>query len=159
MDALRTGLGKTTEVFPLKSGEVSSESLSFEEFSELSTRELMSFSSMFPFELFPTRVIINPTMVTLLYGLFLVTTRVITIQVKDIKAVQVTCGPIWATLQIDLAVPYEELKPIRYLKCSDAIKARRIITGLIACNNENVKINKSDLSDCVRRLEDIGASS
>lgn len=158
MDTVQLGTEKVREIFPIKVGETSKEGLSLKEFSEVSTRELMSFSSMFPFDLFPTRVVISPTMVTLLYGLFLVTTRVITIQIKDIKAVEVVCGPIWATLKIDLAVPYEELRPIRYLKCHEATRARHIITGLIACNNENVKINNNDLKECIRRLEDIGAS-
>jgi cell fate (sporulation/competence/biofilm development) regulator YmcA (YheA/YmcA/DUF963 family) len=48
--------------------------------------------------------------------------------------------------------------PIRYFKRAEAVRAKRIIVGLIETQRQEIDLTKIDKEDALKKLEEVGAS-
>ena len=119
---------------------------------------LFKLQSVFPFDLFPKTITIDPGKVTVKFQEFFSSGEIRSISIGSIGQIYVDTGPIFATLDIVDQVYVDESSRIKiaYLKKEEALRARRIIQGLIIARNEDIDIAKVHDGDLVRKLEQIG---
>lgn len=131
----------------------------FESLVEVGNEVLFETSSMFPFDLFPDKVTIMLTKVTIQSNEFFSSGRLHSIHIKDIIDVFVESGPIFSTLRIVDAGFVENSINVRRLRKKDALKARRIIQGLIETSKQDINISQlNNIPDFLEKLEKLGLS-
>lgn len=120
--------------------------------------KLYELSSVFPFDLFPNKVIIGQKQIILIYKQFFFASQVYNFLIQDILAPVVSSSVFFATLRIELGPGGFKQNPpsIRYLKKNEALKARRIIMGLIICNKEKIDLSGLSPSEIAEKTEEIG---
>ncbi len=124
-----------------------------------SSQTLYKIKTVFPYNFFPTTVSIDPQKVTLQIKNFFSSSEIRSIHIKNISHVFVDTGPFFATLVlIDQSILDDNVGKIQipYLKKQEALKARRIIQGLIVAHKEEIDITKLSDDNVVRKLEEIG---
>jgi hypothetical protein len=124
--------------------------------SEKSAKNICELSTVFPFNLFPNTVIIDMTKVTFIYNPFYATEYVKSVGISDILDVEVQTGLLWATLTVvDRRFPDQPFA-IEHLDNQGALKARRIIEGLILAAREGVDLTQVDDEVLQKHLETLG---
>ncbi len=125
-----------------------------------SRRTLLEVTTVFPFDLFPDRVRIDENKVDIISYEFFFTKHLISILIKNINSATISTGVFFATLNLEVAgfVTGYNVKPypIQYLWKRDAIRARRIILGLIAAEKAKIDLAKISSKDLVFKIEEIG---
>jgi len=139
--------GKKTEVDKL------------EEALEGSHNILFRCKSVFPFDLFPDELIIDENKIDVRHGLFFASTLSTSIPYTKIVKASSTTGLFFATLQIEMEVFIQQPEPINFLWREDAIKARRIINGLVAANKQGIDFRELDMKKATDEFEEIGRAS
>ncbi len=117
---------------------------------------LFEASAVFPFDLFPDRLIIHPDKVSLIYHIFFFSEQVFPMFIRDLKNVAVGTNVLFGSLLFELQGFEKNPPKLNYLKVSEAIKARRIITGLIAFNNERIDVTKLSTEELAEKAEEVG---
>lgn len=116
---------------------------------------LLQCTTVFPFDLFPDRLTIDLNKVTLSKHEFFKSEIVTGILIKDIKEVNLSSAWFLATLTITAANEPEPIS-ISYLQTNDALKARRILQGLMSALKEGIDLNKVKSDDLPEKLETLG---
>ena len=135
-----------------------SHSNQLERLASKSARVLMEFKSTFPFTLFPDEIIVDETKVSIHTHYFFATKQVRSVEFKDIFNVTIQQGVVFANMTIADRFFSQEPINIPYLKKNDAIKARRLIQGLILASKEGIKIHDLPYDELMQKLERIGQS-
>ena len=121
---------------------------------------LYRISSVFPFDFFPDTLIIDETKVEIRQRIFFMFEKVSPILISDIKTVTVSCGPIFASLVIELVGQQQDNPdPINYLWRWEARRACRIILGLITCFQEGIDLGQLANDNVIERLVIIGRAT
>lgn len=123
---------------------------------ENSNKILFRTSAVFPFDLFPDEVVVDPYQVNIIHRSFFGNERIHGAAIKDIEDVFVDTGPLFAALRIVDKGYVENVITIKYLPRKDAIKARRIIQGLVLASKEGVDMSQVDIETLVKKTEAIG---
>ncbi len=112
-------------------------------------------SSVFPFQLFPDRVIIDESKVTIARkDLFF--KRVYSIMFDDILTVRVNRGILFAAIEFKVKRFGHEIRPITYLLPKEATLAKKYILGLIEAKKANIDMSKLTVYQIREKLEEIG---
>lgn len=119
---------------------------------------LHKISTVFPFEFFPTDIIIRPTKVDIINRQFFWSEEIHTTMIKDITDITINTSIFFAALVITDQGYHDKLISVRFLKKSHALKARRIIQGLIIAMSENIDPEKIDPDELVQKVEQLGRS-
>ncbi|MBI3954649.1 hypothetical protein HY333_01255 [Candidatus Collierbacteria bacterium] len=131
----------------------------FESIANRSATELYRLSTVFPFDFFPDTIIIDLAKVSLVTRVFFFTERIHSVFIQDILDVFIETSLFFATLNIVDQGFVENLITIRYLKKDQAIKARRIIQGLVVARKQGIELSALiPTSDLVSKLENIGSA-
>lgn len=118
--------------------------------------KIMELQNIFPFDFFPDKIIISKTKVDLIYGVFFFSDQVLSMMIRDIKNVKLMTGILFAGLSFELQ-GYEVNPPkIKFLSIAQAMKARRIIEGLIACEAKGVDLSSFTTLQLEEKLEELG---
>lgn len=124
----------------------------------IDTSPLFTFRSVFPFDLFPNRVTIDRSKITVVDNLFFFTRQVQSLMIKDLMSVITHETLLLSSLHIiDRQYPQETII-VANLQKSDARKARRIIEGLIVADKEGVDLSRITNEQLIPKLEEIGRS-
>lgn len=119
---------------------------------------LYSLSNVFPFVLFPDKIIIRPHHVDVVIGIFFWSGTTTRIQIQDIRQVTLQYNPFFATIEIIPQGPLEQTVVVRYLPKQQATLAKRIITGLVECHQQNIDLSKYTPRQLLAYLEQIGTA-
>ncbi len=130
-----------------------------EETLEGSHNILFRCKSVFPFDFFPDEVIIDENKIDVRHGLFFASTQTTSIPYKNIVKASSITGLFFATLQIEMEIYVQQPDPIHYLWRHDAIKARRIINGLVAAYKQGIDFRKINMRGAAGEIEEIGKAS
>lgn len=117
-----------------------------------SARVILDVKAVFPFNFFPDELIIDETKVSVLTNYFFFTRQVRSVEYKDIFNVVVNQGVIFAKLEIVDRFFSQESIVVPYMKKKDAIRARRIIQGLMMARKENINIRTLPLGELTEKL-------
>ncbi len=125
---------------------------------EKADRELYKISTAFPFIIFPDHLIIDTGKVSIVRHGFLSNTFH-SVFINDISDVLVYTSLLFATIEIIDKYFYEKSVSLTHLNKKEAMKARRLIQGLIIAKNQDIDLTKiTDIKELSRMLEKMGAS-
>ncbi len=123
-----------------------------------SRRVLFSSSNVFPFDFFPDKIIIDENKVDMVFGLFFFSQEVFSIPYNRISSASSSVGLFFGTLTVEIQ-GFEQNPPmLTKLWKQDAIKARRIINGLVTANRQGIDLSKLDLTNVSDLVEEIGTA-
>lgn len=146
---------RIARLFPRNLG-LYSDTVKFDSLVRGCRRMLFRISAIFPFDLFPDEIIIDECKVSVVFREFFFSDDIHSINIEQIRDVDVETGPFFAKLQI---VPdgYPS-KPliVRYLSKKQAYRARSIIQGLMVAKRNNIDLGKIDEPDLAGKLESLG---
>ncbi len=115
--------------------------------------------TVFPFEFFPSDLIIDVTKVTVVTRNFFLSGKTQSINVKDIMDVVVEKGPFFSAMRfLDLGYQQRNQIKINYLTNKDARQAREIIEGLLAANKAGVDMTKIPRRELIARIPELRRS-
>ncbi len=120
---------------------------------------LLEIESVFPFTLFPDKVIITEEKVSVINRNFFYSESVKSVLGKDIAHVDVDTNIFFATLTIIDKYFTQDPIMVNHLHKGDALEARRIIQGMIVTSHQEIDITKIDAPDIRYKLEQIGRST
>lgn len=124
-----------------------------------SSRVLFKAESVFPFDLFPDTIVIDETKVSIIYKSFFLTEIVHTILIKKIMDVRVESSLLFATLIFIPFVNFESPIEVRYLKKAAAHSARRLIQGIITCNENQIDMTTLSVEEIISKMNMLGAAT
>ncbi len=119
-------------------------------------RTLLKFHGVFPFDFFPDTIRIDENKVDITYRHFFFFKHMFPIFIKNINAARVNTGVFFASLAVEVTGFEINPKPVNYLWKRDAIKARRIILGLVVAYKEGVDVSQIPTHELVEKVEEIG---
>ncbi len=125
---------------------------------KMTENRLFNLKSVFPFKLFPDSIVIEQKQVILICNQFFGSAQNYPILIKDILMPNIESSVFFATLKIKVVMGGVQQNPpsIRFLKKSEALKAARIITGLIICDREHIDLSGENQVEVVGKVEEIG---
>jgi hypothetical protein len=124
-----------------------------------SEQKILEISTVFPFTLFPDRLVITEEKVSVIHQIFFYSEQVRSVLGKDIANVTVQTGIFFATLTILDRYFAEDPISMHFLKKSEALEARRIIQGMIVTGHQGIDITKINIPDIGKKLEVIGKAA
>jgi hypothetical protein len=113
---------------------------------------LLQVRSIFPLDLWPDRMILDMSKVTIFSRQFLGLTTEHTIMLDEIRDVDLESNPICSTLRILITGPGGMWTSITNLRRQDAQKAKFILEGLIIARLERCNLEGLILGDLVQKL-------
>ncbi|MBI2020640.1 hypothetical protein HYS94_04445 [Candidatus Daviesbacteria bacterium] len=122
-----------------------------------SSQPLFRLKTAIPLNPFPTEILIDSFKVEIIFREFLASSQTESILIKEIRDVIVETNPLFATLKI-VVNPEHPNNPftVGYLKKGEALKARRIIQGLVVVTRNALDLTRVDQTDIMEKLEEIG---
>jgi hypothetical protein len=126
---------------------------------ERTRRTLLAIKTVFPFDLFPDIIRVDENKVEIIEKKFFVEEHIFPILIKNITGVVVTTNPFFATLKVEITGFDTNPDPITFLKKSDAIRAKRIIMGLITVQKDGkdgIDLSNIPLEEVRHKIEEIG---
>lgn len=120
--------------------------------SRKSQRLLLSISSIFPFDIFPTRLIIEESRLSVQFRSFFATGQLYQIDIKDISNVHVEYALWFASLKIMSRTLSNNVLSLTNLYRKEAIKAKAMIEGLRIFLNENVDTSLFEIDELKEKL-------
>ena len=123
---------------------------------DTSTEVLYRLSSCFPFTLFPDEIIVMRHRIDIIYGVFIGSKEVMSIEIKNIFDVNLDFDLFFAAVDFKLTIGQETPGVVKFLKKQEAIKMRRIVTGLVATSRENIDLSQFSKDELLDKLREIG---
>lgn len=125
---------------------------------KMTEERLYTLSSVFPFDLFPNKIFIEQKQVIIIYSQFFWSYQDYHVLVEDILMPVVEMGPFFATLRLELGPGGFMQNPpsITFLKKTEALRAKRIIMGLLICKKEGIEFAGLTPDEIVQKVEEIG---
>jgi hypothetical protein len=117
---------------------------------------LFTLSSVFPLDMFPTKITVEKNKVSVVSQLFFFSQQVQSILIREISQVEVDVSLFFATLQIRDRVPNHPVLSIPNLKVREALRAQRIIQGLMTGLSQNIDISQMPVEELRVKLEQLG---
>jgi hypothetical protein len=124
-----------------------------------SNRILVSISSRgFPFNLFSNTINVEEGRITIITRSFLLSSRVHSVDIKDVSNVFINTAPFFAELVIVSKTFTENEIKVRYLEKKDAVFARRIIEGLRIFENKQIDTSNYTKGELISKLEELSTT-
>ncbi len=121
---------------------------------------LYTVSAVFPFDLFPDKIIIYRKRVDFIYRHFFWVEEIIPIMLEDIISSRVSISILFASLEVEvkgLTFLPNSLPPfVNFLPIEKAKEANQILTSLLAANNEGLDADQLPDKPLADKLQEIG---
>lgn len=121
--------------------------------------KLFSAKSVFPLDLFPDQIEIDPVQVHITLKEFFKSKRIHSIAIKDISDVFIESAGPFASLKLIDRDFVENTVSVNFLKYADALKAKKIIQGLMVADREGIDLTQADYKSLAVKLEQLGSAS
>lgn len=117
---------------------------------------LYRLKAVFPFDFFPTEIIIDKNKVNLIFNEFFFSKHIHSVMVTDVTDVMVETNLFFATLKIIDKFFNANSIDVGYLNKDEAMMARRIIQGLVVAQQQQIDLSKVQGDDLVKKIEQLG---
>lgn len=117
---------------------------------------LLKAKTVWPFDFFPDELTIDTNKVNIVFREFFYSEDIHCVMISLIKDIDLETSFFFGTLKIVPDGYPGKAIVVRYLKRSDAEKARRIILGLMVAGREKVDTTKIDSSVVGNKVEELG---
>lgn len=118
-----------------------------------SNRSIISITSLFPLDLFPSTINVEESRVTLIFRQFLAS-QSHSIEIKDISNVFIESSLFFATIQIVCRTYTQNDIRIGNLYSKKAAKVQRIIEGLRTFREYNINTSDYEIDELVAKIEE-----
>jgi hypothetical protein len=112
----------------------------------------------FPFNLFPDTINVEEGRITIIRRNFLFSSRVHSVDIKNISNIFINVAPFFAQLVIVSKTFKENEIRIKYLRKEEAVFARRIIEGLRIFENKQIDTSNYTKKELVAKLEELSTT-
>lgn len=116
---------------------------------------LYQLSSVFPFQLFPDKIIVDETTVTIVRR-HLFFKRVNPLMISDIRSVRVNRSILFAAMEFQLKGYHEMPSSVTHLWPNEATRAKQYILGILKSNEANIDLSKLTLKEVKEKLLELG---
>ena len=127
-----------------------------QKFAEEESRVLFQAKSIFPFSLFPDKIIIHPARVDVIIGEFFQSNYTKTFFIEDIGGVEIVTTPFMAAVKISGNKMGLDPIMIRNFKRKDAIKIKEIIDGLMVAYKKEHELKDIKSEEAIPHLQQAG---
>lgn len=134
----------------------SNRSVSVEEMKQKSKTILLNIRTVFPFKLFPTHIIVDTHRIIVIEQTFLFADTIRSIPIQNIQYVRCDRSLLFGTLCLRTYGFSDREVVISHLWNKDALRARRLIEGLLICYEDNLDPLKFGERDLCQNLQNIG---
>ncbi len=143
---------------PRSTPEIKAEIDKLEKLTQETESVIYEVSAVFPFQLFPDKLIVDKNKITVVRKDLLMK-RIYPVLIEDVITVKVQRGPIFAS--IDLEVRGFEINPtpLNFVWPEHASKAEKYIMGLIKAKREGIDLTKLTVAQIKKRLAQIGGTT
>lgn len=118
-----------------------------------SNRSIISISSLFPFDFFPSTIKVEENRITFIFHQFLAT-QSHSIEIKDISNVFIESSLFLATIQVVSNTYVQNDIKIGNLYKKKAIKVQRIIEGLRTFREYNINTSNYEINELIAKIEE-----
>ncbi len=148
------------DIAPPHSGgdEGAKQSKDFGDIVRASRRILLEAKNVFPFDLFTDKIIIDENKVDIIYGIFFYSKEVFSIPYNRISQATSTIGLFFGSITLEIQGYEQNPSVLKWLWRSDAIRARRMINGLVTAHQQGIDLTKLDLTGVKHLVEEIGTA-
>lgn len=112
--------------------------------------------TVFPFVLFADTLKIDRQKVTIVHNDFLLKSRTVSTEIKNIMNIESALGPLFGTITITSKHFLNNTQTIKYLRRGDVVKAQRLLQGFIIAQRAKVDTDHIDQEQLIRLLNDLG---
>lgn len=119
---------------------------------------LYSISSVFPFDIFSTTISVEKTKLNVVRNLFFGSQRVESILITELAQVEVDTTLFFASLYMHSRLVNADPIIVYHLRKAEALKMRRIVTGLMVGVSAKVDWSKVATDELLTRIEEIGST-
>ncbi|EKD86870.1 MAG: hypothetical protein ACD_37C00118G0003 [uncultured bacterium] len=129
-----------------------------DDLAEMTENRLYKLTAVFPFDFFPNQIYIEEKQIIIIYKQFFFTSQDYHILIEDILMPIVETSLFFATLKIEMGPGgfQQNPPPIQFLRKKQALRAKRIIVGLLVCHKEKINLSSFNNKELLGKLEEIG---
>lgn len=131
---------------------------SIEEMKQKSKKVLLNIKTVFPFKLFPTRVIVDVHRIIVIEQTFLFADTIRSIPIQNVQYVRCDRSLLFGTLCLRTYGFSDREVVISHLWNRDALYAHRLIEGLLICYEDNLDPMTFGDRDMSANLQNIGSA-
>jgi hypothetical protein len=118
---------------------------------------LAEVQTVFPVTLFPDKICLDRSVITITKRNFFWSASVISVHIEDILNVSTTIGPIFGSLTISIRVMNSvDHYEINFLWRSDANELKHMIQGYMIAKNSGIDVNRLSVGELVDTLRELG---
>lgn len=121
-----------------------------------SKRTIITVKSVFPFDFFPDQIVVDENKINIIKSEFFFSKEVYSIPIENMNGVTSSSNLFFGQLRLEAWGISKLPDPVEYLWKKDAVKVRRIISGLITAHHANIDMTNIPLMKARRALEEIG---
>lgn len=125
-----------------------------EELVKKSNREVLSISSVFPWDLFPTTIRIQENKVSFIFRQFL-TSQEQDVDIRDISNTHIEHGFLFSKLKVISNTFANQPVIVFHLRRKDAQRARMCIQGLQLFNQKSIDTSDYEIKELIQKLEEL----
>ena len=134
------------------------------EISTPTSRSLYKINAIFPFDITPDSLIIDEIKITVIFRKLL-TRTINSVLIKDITDISISNNPFFGALTISggdyqgvesVAKGEKGALMIKFLHINEALKARRIIMGLMIYSDQKIDTSKMKIEEVLTETEKLG---
>ena len=126
---------------------------------EGSNRVIFSTKSVFPIDFFPDEIVIEENKIDIKLGMFFFSKKIVSAPIATLNTAAATADLFFGTLRLEIEGDNANPRQICFLWPSEAMKARRVISGLILCHKQGIDLSKFDIEYVKKKVEEIGATA
>lgn len=124
-----------------------------------SNNNLLTISSVFPFTLFPTKVSVDPDKVSVTFTEFFESENFQTMLIKEITHVEVQTDLFFGSLKLRDSADRAHEIVVKFLKKTEAEKAREIIQGLIVGTKQGINFTQFEPETLTKKVKELGQTA
>lgn len=127
---------------------------------EATSKPLFKLSTVFPFDFFPSDIIIDMKKIMIVDRYFFSAARQYPILIKNMVMPIIETNLFFGSFTLDMVYTQNQNSPIiiNYLKKNEALRARRIISGLMICDKEEIDLSHLTHEEVLAKVEELGAA-
>jgi|GEM_PF-1960185 len=124
-----------------------------------SSRVMFKCSTVFPFDFFPDKIILDEAKLNIIIKEFFATESIHSVMIKNIKDIQIQSSIFFATVIIIPDIYTSEPISVGYLRKKDAYEMRRLVQGILVCQREGIDLGKLDVMEFKDKVRRVGTSN
>lgn len=134
----------------------SAETQQLQNLADGSSQVLCTIKSVFPFDFFPSTLVISKAKVDIIDTIFFFSKDFSSFMIPEIGRVEVSTNLFFSTITIHGKTVDKSLKKVSYLWPADAIKAQSIIQGLLIAKSENIDVTNINAATVESATQTLG---